>query len=581
MKKLICVLVVSLLASCAEKGETPPKALVDDLARQYWERELRTGRAIMITGGKSPLPETLYGGTRKDYQEDSVYFSQLLAQMQSIPYGELPDPSKEEYDLLKWMAEMRLEATSYYNNIFPAITPYANHLSPTDMLLKQAIFESKAELDRYVNLLEQYSEIQKQDLDKLRQMEGMSIRIPKPEIDLTLGLLKSLQVKAEGHPYFPSAGRMKNITDSVRLEFHQSIKHLLVDRILPLQDSMIGYLQGEYYKNAPETIGLGQYPGGKNYYRYLVRWHTTTDLSPEQIHAIGQKQVKAIAEKLDSIRIATGFKGDTEAFYSFLQKDKRFLATTPEEVRERLKEPLQRMEKVIQKIITLKPKAGYDVRRLPLSLEPAMTFGNYLPPSGDEKLGIYYFNGSKLDQRPLTSAASLAFHEIAPGHHWQMSIQGEHPSLSAFRKNMMITAYSEGWGDYASFLGIELGLYDDLYAYCGRLLMDMFISVRLVVDTGMNYLGWTREEAMEFMRRYVIESEEQIKTESLRYSCDIPAQALAYKIGCLRLIALREKYQKAVGADFDPRKFHDAVLSKGNLPLSVLEKSMDREFVLQ
>jgi uncharacterized protein (DUF885 family) len=267
-----------------------------------------------------------------------------------------------------------------------------------------------------------------------------------------------------------------------------------------------------------------------------------------------------------------------KAFYSFLQKDKRFLASTPDEVGERIKKPLVRMDSVIHRLISVRPQAGYDVRRLAPALEPAMTFGNYLPPAGDEPLGVYYYNGSKLDQRPLTSVASLAFHEIIPGHHWQVSLQSENKSLSEFRQNMMVTAYSEGWGDYASYLGIELGLFDDPYDYCGRLLMDMFISVRLVVDTGMNYLGWSREQAMDFMRAHLIESEEQINTESIRYSCDIQGQALGYKIGSLKLIELRNKYQTVLGEKFDVIKFHDAILRNGNLPLSVLEKSLDREF---
>jgi len=291
--------------------------------------------------------------------------------------------------------------------------------------------------------------------------------------------------------------------------------------------------------------------------------------------------VAQISSALDSIRLSTQFKGDMKAFYTFLQKDKRFLASTPNEVGERIKKPLVRMDTVIHRLISARPKAGYDVRRLARTLEPAMTFGNYLPPAGDEPLGVYYYNGSKLDQRPLTGVASLAFHEIIPGHHWQVSLQSENKSLSEFRKNMVLTAYSEGWGDYASYLGIELGLFDDPYDYCGRLLMDMFISVRLVVDVGMNHFGWSREQAMEYMRTYLIESEEQINTESIRYSCDIQGQALGYKIGSLKLIELRKKYQIALGKNFSVIKFHDAVLRNGNLPLAVLEKSLDREFGVQ
>ncbi|MBY0434967.1 MAG: DUF885 domain-containing protein [Cyclobacteriaceae bacterium] len=578
MKYFPIILATFLLACTSKQTPRNEKAELDSLGQHYWNRELRTGRAIKITGGKSPLPEKLYAGTREDFKDDSVYFSDLLQKLKTIDATKLPSSSLVDYDLLQWIAEMRLEATRYYDNVFPTVTPYASHLSSADLVFKQAAFDTEADVAQYLKLLDQYSEVQKSELAKLRSMEARGIRLAKPEIELTLGLIKTWQVEPTKHGYYPQSSRLQKLDSSLQKSFQEKALLILSQKVIPNHDSLAAYLSGSYRANASETVGLGQYPGGKEYYRFLVKWHTTTDLTPEAIHEIGKKQVASISKKLDSIRVATKFKGDMKAFYKFLQKDKRFLATTPDEVGERLKKPLRRMDTVIHRLISLKPEAGYDVRRLALALEPAMTFGNYLPPAGDEPLGIYYYNGSKLDQRPLTTAASLAFHEITPGHHWQMSLQSENKELSEFRQNTMVTAFAEGWGDYSAYLGIELGLFDDPYDYCGRLLMDMFISVRLVVDTGMNYLGWSREQAMDFMRANVIESEEQINTESIRYSCDIPAQALGYKIGSLKLIELRSKYQTALGKDFSVVKFHDAILRNGNLPLAVLEKSLDREF---
>jgi uncharacterized protein (DUF885 family) len=582
MKNSILLFLALTLIACGSKDMVQnDKALLDSLSQQYWNRELRTGHSIKITGGKSPLPDKLYFGNKQDYQEDSVYFSKLLQTLQQIDVNKLPMNARVDYDLLQWVAEMRLEGTHHYENIFPLVTPYANHLNTNDLVFKQASFDSETDLKHYLELLNQYSEVQKHELAKFRRMESRGIRLPKPEIKLTLDFIKTLQVKPTAHPYYPQAIRLQKIDKTSRESFQGKASQIIEQKILPNHDSLFNYLGGDYFKNASETVGLGQYPGGKDYYRYLVKWHTTTDLTPEEIHELGKKQVAQISSALDSIRLSTQFKGDMKAFYTFLQKDKRFLASTPDEVGERIKKPLVRMDTVIHRLISARPKAGYDVRRLARTLEPAMTFGNYLPPAGDEPLGVYYYNGSKLDQRPLTGVASLAFHEIIPGHHWQVSLQSENKSLSEFRKNMVLTAYSEGWGDYASYLGIELGLFDDPYDYCGRLLMDMFISVRLVVDVGMNHFGWSREQAMEYMRTYLIESEEQINTESIRYSCDIQGQALGYKIGSLKLIELRKKYQIALGKNFSVIKFHDAVLRNGNLPLAVLEKSLDREFGVQ
>jgi uncharacterized protein (DUF885 family) len=580
MKYLLILIIAGSLLACTSK-ETPrnEKAELDSLVQHYWKRELSTGRAVKFSGGKSPLPEKLYAGTRQDFDDDSVFFTGVLQKLKTIEVTKLPSSSWVDYDLLQWIAEMRVEATRYYDNVFPNVTPYSIHTSSgAEQIFKQASFDTEADVTQYLNLLEQYSEVQKSELAKLKEMEARGIRLAKPEIDLTLGLIKTWQMEPHKHGYYPQSSRLQKLDSSVQKSFQEKASLILSQKVIPGHDSLAAYLSGSYRTSASEKVGLGQYPGGKAYYRYLVKWHTTTNLTPEAIHEIGKKQVISIFRKLDSIRVATNFKGDMKAFYKFLQKDKRFLAATPDEVGERLKKPLRRMDTVIHRLISLKPKASYDVRRLSVALEPAMTFGIYLPPAGDEPLGIYYYNGSKLDQRPLATAASLAFHEVTPGHHLQACLQIENPELSEFRQNLMVTAFTEGWGDYSSYLGIELGLFDDPYDYCGRLLMDMFISVRLVVDTGMNYLGWSREQAVDFMRANMIESEEQINTESIRYSCDIPAQALGYKIGCLKLIELRSKYQAALGKDFSVIKFHDIILRNGNLPLAVLEKSLDREF---
>ena len=578
MKYLIIIITLFLFACKEQQKGLSDKAKLDRLVQEYWIRELRTGRSVKVTAGKSPLPEKLYAGTRDEFKDDSVFFSGLLQQLNNIQTSALSPSSLVDYDLLRWVAEMRLEATRYYPVTFPYVTPYASNLSNVDLIFKQATFDTKENVEQYLKLLDQYNEVQKSNLAKMRSMQESGIRLARPEIELTLGLVKTFQVKPTEHGYFPKTGRLQKLDSNVQKDFQERAARILSQKIIPYHDSLAVFLGGTYRDKASDTVGLGQYPGGKEYYRYLVKWHTTTDLTPEAIHEIGKKQVAEIYRKLDSIRAATHFKGDMKLFYKFLQKDKRFLATTPDEVGERLKKPLRRMDTAIYRLISLKPKAGYDVRRLPRALEPAMTFGNYLPPSGDEKLGIYYYNGSKLDQRPLTSAASLAFHEITPGHHWQLSLQNENAELSEFRQNNFVTAFAEGWGDYASYLGIELGLYDDPYDYCGRLLMDMFISVRLVVDVGMNYLGWSREQAIDFMRAHVIESEEQINTETIRYSCDIPAQALGYKIGSLKLISLRQKYRQLLGKNFSDVAFHDAILRMGNLPLTVLEKNLDRAF---
>jgi uncharacterized protein (DUF885 family) len=215
------------------------------------------------------------------------------------------------------------------------------------------------------------------------------------------------------------------------------------------------------------------------------------------------------------------------------------------------------------------------VKRLEAEREPGMTFGTYEPPSAAEPRGLYYFNGSKLEDRSLLTAGPLIYHELVPGHHFQIALASENTSLPPFRRELWDTAYVEGWGEYSSAVAEEMGMYADPYDLYGRLSMDMFLSVRLVVDTGMNAFGWPRVKAVQYMREHLMESDTQIASESLRYSADIPGQALAYKMGSRGFWELRKRAETALGQRFDVRRFHDCILGSGSLPLSALGRKVD------
>jgi uncharacterized protein (DUF885 family) len=221
------------------------------------------------------------------------------------------------------------------------------------------------------------------------------------------------------------------------------------------------------------------------------------------------------------------------------------------------------------------PKASYDVQRLDPHLEGSMTFGFYRPPTATDPIGHYYYNGSKLNERNLLFAAGLMCHELIPGHHFQIARQEENDSLPPFRREAFQTAFVEGWGEYAANLGFEMGVYNDPYDHYGRLLMDSMIASRLVVDTGMNALGWSRERASQFLRENTILSDAEIATETLRYAVDIPAQALAYKIGSKQMLALRRRARERLGPKFDIRQFHEWLIGSGSMPLGVLEQHID------
>jgi uncharacterized protein (DUF885 family) len=276
------------------------------------------------------------------------------------------------------------------------------------------------------------------------------------------------------------------------------------------------------------------------------------------------------------VRKKVGFGGSLAEFRTFLKTDPRFFARTPAEVGKRLMAGQERILPRVPELFGRVPRAPFGVQRLEPELEGAMTFGYYQTPTVSDPKGYYRFNGSRLSERSLLAAGSLIAHELVPGHHFQINLQRENETLPEFRRESFYTAFTEGWGDYASTLAGEMGMYADPYDLAGRLAADLFLTSRLVVDTGMNLLGWPRSRAVEFLRRNTLLSDAEIETETLRYSCDLPAQALAYKMGSWKIVELRERARRMLGASFDIRKFHDAVLEVGSIPLDVLERHLER-----
>jgi uncharacterized protein (DUF885 family) len=279
---------------------------------------------------------------------------------------------------------------------------------------------------------------------------------------------------------------------------------------------------------------------------------------------------------MQAVRDSLGFRGTKEAFHEQLRRDRRFYVDTPEQVGQRLMAYADRIEPVMGRAFAVRQKAPYGVRRLDPALEPSMTYGFYNWATGSDPKGYYNFNGSDLDQRSLLLAGAIAFHELIPGHHFQISLQRENQALPPFRRTATYAGYTEGWGEYSSsVVATELGMYRDAYEVYGRLVFDAFFIARLVVDTGMNYLGWPRSRAVAYMKEHTLESPVQIDSETLRYSTRSPAQALAYRMGRETMVGLRAKAAGALGSRFDLRRFHDALLASGSLPLLLLERHID------
>jgi uncharacterized protein (DUF885 family) len=355
------------------------------------------------------------------------------------------------------------------------------------------------------------------------------------------------------------------------------VESLVEREVLPAYDALVGALGDDYERDAPHGVGIAQYAGGEEAYRSLVRLHTASDLTPEQVHQLGQEQVADLAERMAKARADMGFTGTEAEFHAQLAADPRVHAHTPDEVEALFLKHMAALEPMISRWFSVLPKAPYGVARLEPEAEAGMTYGYYEPPTPAQPVGRYRWNGSNLANKSLLTYAALIFHERAPGNHFLLARQAENDALPDVRRESVdIGAFNEGWAEYAAGLGWEMGLYDEPLDGYGRLVHERFTAQRLVVDTGLNLMGWSLDEAAAYMRANTTESDGQIATEVLRYSTDIPAQALAYRAGFIELNRIRAKAERTLGERFDIRDFHERVLGPGALPFPVIDAHVDR-----
>ncbi|HSP05641.1 MAG TPA: DUF885 domain-containing protein, partial [Acidobacteriota bacterium] len=331
------------------------------------------------------------------------------------------------------------------------------------------------------------------------------------------------------------------------------------------------FMVKEYRPKARNGLAAYDLPNGPAYYKYLIHHFTTLPLTPEEVHQTGLKEVERIQKEMDEVIRQTGFKGDFAAFLKYLRTDPRFYPTTADQLLKEACYIAKQMDGKLPSLFKTLPRLPYGVEPVPEHLAPKYTAGRYVGPAyGSTEPGIYWVNTYALNSRPLYALEALTLHEAVPGHHLQTALAKELTGLPDFRRFSYYSAFGEGWGLYSEHLGLEAGFYKDPYSNFGRLTYEMWRACRLVVDTGIHAMGWTRQQAMDYMASRTALSLHEIETETDRY-ISWPGQALAYKIGELKIRELRKKAEQELGEKFDIREFHDAVLGNGSVTLPVLE----------
>ncbi len=573
LPSLVLLLLLAAGAAPQKKPVNNSQALAAILA-DYDKHQLEVSPFLRIQRGLdvTKLPDYSYEGGMKQL----AVLRALRERLARVSPEGLTHEEWLSREILDWEIAITLEYGDHFWTFFQ-ITPYSSPLQePLHAVFTSVTFDDAKDLPRYLDLLRQYVRAVGQLRSNLEIQRSKGILLPRSEIDPVAGMVRAFVRKPEESLFAVAPERLAKIDPKKTAAFQADILKLVQGKVSPALEALAAVPDSKAYREAaPEKVGMKQYPGGDAAYRYLVRLYTTMDVLPEQVHQQGLQEVARLNRRLDEVRQKIHFKGGSAGFRQALKTDPRFFVGTPEEVAERLMAPIRRIEPRVGDFFLRVPKAPYGVERLEPELEGTVTYGHYRGPTPGRPRGVYVFNGSNLGERSMLTAAALIYHELLPGHHFQLALQAENEALPEFRRTPSSTAFVEGWAMYASGLAEQMDGYADPYDLAGWIGHDLFLSSRLVVDTGMNALGWSRYQAMDFMEANTFESATQIGTETLRYSADIPGHALAYKMGANKFWELRRKAERELGAKFDVRRFHEAVLGSGAMPMAVLEKHVE------
>ena len=554
----------------------PDQKKFKEFLDKNWQDSLEKSPLFASLLGDKRYDEKVSSNSIEDFFIEKEYESYVLDVLSQIDPNNLSEEDQLNYRLLKSDYEISLEGREYpgyYMRLnqrggVQDYYLYGNRLNFTDLQSYKNWFER---VKGYTQNVRNSLEINK---------EGLELGYTQPKL-VTRGV--SAQIGAmlerdlEDHPYFKI---FKNVDDVASpedaLALKNEVKEYIQNVLNPTYQELYDFLVNEYLPESRDTIGISDVPNGKEWYEYLARYHTTTNLTPDEIHEIGLREVAKIRAEMEGIIEQVGWDGDFNSFLQYLRTDPRFYFETGEELLQAYRAMSKEIDAYMPTLFNKLPRAPYGVIPIPMESAPFTTTAYYNAPSKGRP-GYYYANLYMPEVRPKYEIPVLSVHEAVPGHHHQISLAQEMENVPNFRKYLSITAFVEGWGLYSEQLGESMGIYDDPYDKFGQLTYDMWRAVRLVVDTGMHYKNWSREDAVNLFLENTAKTEQDINNEVDRYIA-WPGQALAYKIGQLKIMELRDKSKEALGDDFDIKDFHDHILSFGSISLNILEEKVD-EFI--
>ena len=576
---------VALLVAVVAAGSTPAaepagaSAAFRQLLDEDWEARLRENPRLATETGDHRYDDRLPSVAPADLEKAAARRRAVLSRLQAIPRASLETGDRISYDMLA--VELRDDVADYEMGQWRLpINADSGFHTAFASLPRDTTFTSTRDYESYIARLRAFPAHVAQQVANMREGLRTGFTLPRVVLD---GYDVTVRTHIVDDPeksvfYAPFRAFPPGVPEGERARLIAAGRAAVLEGAVAGYRAFLDFMTVEYLPKTRTTIAAADLPRGREYYAYRVRHFTTLDVTPEEVHQIGLREVARIHSEMEDVIRQAGFQGDFAAFLQFLRTDPRFYARTPEELLKQASFIAKRMDGKLPSLFGRLPRLPYGVEPVPAHLAPKYTGGRYVEaPVGGTRAGTYWVNTYALESRPLYVLEALTLHEAVPGHHLQIALQQEMQGVPHFRRAAMVGAFVEGWGLYSERLGLEAGFYQDPYSNFGRLTYEMWRACRLVVDTGMHALGWSRQKAMDFMAANTALSLHEVRTETDRY-ISWPGQALAYKMGELKIRELRAKAEAELGPKFDVRAFHDAVLANGPVPLPVLEEQI-RDFI--
>jgi uncharacterized protein (DUF885 family) len=580
-------LAVALTLSPCFAAQSPQAAGADSIAlhrlfEDYFERSLQL----------NPLGATFIGDHRYDDRLTNTISPEHIAIALAVDRKALADAEKFVQRPLPETDRLSLEIFMYDLRASLDGAKFPGELAPINQFQSLPTlmpvlgsgtsaqpFANAADYDRFLKRMRDYEAWSDQAIVNMRLGLKERVTYPRVLMEKVLPQLKALIAAdpAASVYYQPIRNFPESVAAADRARLEAAYRTAITKEINPAYQRLHDFIRDEYLRGARTEVGWATVPNGRDWYAYLVRVSTTTDLQPDAIHELGLQEVARIRGEMEQVMQQVGFKGNLAAFFKFVQDDPQFYYDNADALVQGYRDLKKSIDARLPKLFVDFPKADYEVRAVEPFRAQSAAGAFYQAPSADgSRPGIFYVNTFNLKAQPKFGMETLSLHEASPGHHFQIAIQQELAQLPRFRRfGSGYVAYQEGWALYAESIGKELGLFTDPYQYYGRLSDEMLRAMRLVVDTGLHTRNWSREQAIRYMLENSSMAASDAESEVERYIA-IPGQALGYKIGQLRIRELRNKAQAALGSRFDVREFHSVVLRDGSLPLAVLEAKIER-----